>query len=399
MVEATSDKSQSFKHLTFNPILTYNRVTGNETNEHDGIASNGKMVAMAWNAMSTVAVFGTEKTRTFDATIPLLKGHTGTIYDMAWSPFEDRLLSTCADDGKVKLWVFDDYEGCYSRDNNSEPDMDIEAHPRKTLSVQWHAAAENVLATHSIDKTIKLWDINEDRADDPIITFTDMPDTCTSLRWSPSGSMIGAMVKNKSQLYVDPRQPDSCIKAAAHAGPRQQRMAWVDDQTILTAGFDSSAQRQWGAWDLRNMEQPLLLGPLNEGSGVPYFHFDREFNIMLLHARGDNTIPIYHFDKSSPTMLNILATQNFLQTTQKGFCMMPKHVVDVSKQEIMRACRVTNNTKLDILALRIPSKVGGFNQEYYPAFVANEPSSNAEAFFAGNDVPPKTMQLSAQKKK
>ena len=46
----------------------------------------------------------------------------------------------------------------------------------------------------------------------------------------------------------------------------------------------------------------------------------------------------------------------------------------------------------------IPSKIGGFNQDYYPAFNANEASSTAEAWVAGTDVPAKTMQLEAKAK-
>ena len=48
--------------------------------------------------------------------------------------------------------------------------------------------------------------------------------------------------------------------------------------------------------------------------------------------------------------------------------------------------------------MRIPSKVGGFNAEYYPPFFANAPSSNAAAWFNGIDVPAKTMQLTMSKK-
>ena len=97
--------------MTFNPLVTFNRVTASDTNENDGISSNGKMIAMSWSSTSAVAVFGAENPLTFDAQIPLLKGHTGNIFDVQWSPFEDRLLATCADDGKAKFWVFDDYEG------------------------------------------------------------------------------------------------------------------------------------------------------------------------------------------------------------------------------------------------------------------------------------------------
>lgn len=61
----------------------------------------------------------------------------------------------------------------------------------------------------------------------------------------------------------------------------------------------------------------------------------------------------------------------------------------------MRSVRVTNVGKIDVLAMIIPSKVGGFNSEYYPPFDSNEASSTAEAWCAGTDVPPKTIQMSA----
>ena len=115
MVEAAQSQmsgiSGSFKHLSFTPLVTFNHVTTSDTNDNDGVASNGKMIAVCWNAIATIAVFNAERSLTFDANTPLIKGHQGNIYDLAWSPFEDRLLATCADDGKVKFWVFDDYEG------------------------------------------------------------------------------------------------------------------------------------------------------------------------------------------------------------------------------------------------------------------------------------------------
>ena len=59
----------------------------------------------------------------------------------------------------------------------------------------------------------------------------------------------------------------------------------------------------------------------------------------------------------------------------------------------MRAVRITNTGKADVLAMRIPSKVGGFNEEYYPAFPGNEASSTAEAWCNGNDVDAKFHQM------
>lgn len=137
MVEAEG-VTAAFKHLTFTPVVTFNRVTGNDTNENEGVAANGKMIAMSWKSTSTVAVFNSETPLTFDANVPLIKGHMGAIYDMQWSPFEDRLLATCADDGKVKMWVFDDYDGLTNKSDVLEADMNIDAHHRKCISVRWH---------------------------------------------------------------------------------------------------------------------------------------------------------------------------------------------------------------------------------------------------------------------
>ena len=62
---------------------------------------------MSWNQTSTVNVFNADNAKTFDANAPLLKGHTGTIFDMQWNPFDERILATCADDGSAKFWVID----------------------------------------------------------------------------------------------------------------------------------------------------------------------------------------------------------------------------------------------------------------------------------------------------
>ena len=91
------------------------------------------------------------------------------------------------------------------------------------------------------------------------------------------------------------------------------------------------------------------MGALNEGSGVSYFHYDPEFKLIIVAGRGDNVSPVYSFDKSSPTIIQPLYTHNYVHTTQKMFSVMSNHCVDVGKQEIMRALRVNNTNKLEVI--------------------------------------------------
>ena len=60
MVEAISF-AQPFKHLNFKTINTFNNVTASDSNENEGVSSNGKMIAVNWKSTSSVAVFNAER--------------------------------------------------------------------------------------------------------------------------------------------------------------------------------------------------------------------------------------------------------------------------------------------------------------------------------------------------
>lgn len=281
MVEANQVVNEkvetSFKHLNAKTKLTHTNATVADKIDNDGIDCHGNLGAVQWTGTGTVAVFNCENPIQFTPALGLIKGHSGHIQDIAWSPFDNHLLATCADDGKAKFWMFEGDEGTTQKLNThiTEADLEIEAHARKCLGVKWHRAAENLIATHSIDKTIKLFDV--DSPDEPAACFTDLKDFCTQIEWSPDGKMIGGVTKGKSFIAADPRTESLAYSFAIHKGPKQQRCSWVDDYTVVTSGFDSEAQRQFGVWDIRNPEQALAMGPLIEGTGIPYMWFDREY--------------------------------------------------------------------------------------------------------------------------
>ena len=98
--------------------------------EHDGIAANGKFIALPWDSQASVAVFPAHKFQRFDANVPLIKGHMGAICDLHFSPFHDNLLATASEDGKLKLWFLPD-EGITG--TTKEEDMELLGHSKKVM--------------------------------------------------------------------------------------------------------------------------------------------------------------------------------------------------------------------------------------------------------------------------
>ena len=74
---AADNSKRAFKHMNFNVRVNFVGVKGSGTGEHEGIASNGKMIAVPWASTGAVGVFGADQPATFEANIPLLKGHQG----------------------------------------------------------------------------------------------------------------------------------------------------------------------------------------------------------------------------------------------------------------------------------------------------------------------------------
>ena len=74
------------------------------------------------------------------------------------------------------------------------------------------------------------------------------------MRWSPVGDLIGCTVKKNTMAFFDPRVESSVLRAASHQGPRSQKIAWIDQTTVVTSGFNPSANREFAVWDLKNLD-------------------------------------------------------------------------------------------------------------------------------------------------
>jgi WD40 repeat protein len=103
---------------------------------------------MPWKATSSIAVFPAYEFKRFESNIKLIKGHTGPVTDIGFSPFVDQLLASTSEDGSTKLWVIP--EGGITEDVK-EWDGVLKGHTKKVLALAWHKVADNLLATNAAD--------------------------------------------------------------------------------------------------------------------------------------------------------------------------------------------------------------------------------------------------------
>jgi len=77
--------------------------------------------------------------------------HPGTVYGVAWSPFNKNLLATGCKDGSVRIWDITSQTVVHN----------LTGHTAKSFNVAWNPLIPNVLASGSDDNTIRIWDIKQ----------------------------------------------------------------------------------------------------------------------------------------------------------------------------------------------------------------------------------------------
>lgn len=76
-------------------------------------------------------------------------------------------------------------------------DATLMAHTKKVMGIAWHKSADNVLASHGADNTVRIWDV-EQQAN--TITFAGLGNVATAMKWSPLGDKLGVITKGGNLL-------------------------------------------------------------------------------------------------------------------------------------------------------------------------------------------------------
>ncbi|KAH6625860.1 actin-binding protein-like protein [Boeremia exigua] len=353
------------------------------------IKANPEYISVNWEASGggAFAVIPINENGRAPELMPLFRGHTAAVLDTDWSPFNDRLISSASDDGKVFIWQVPEN---FTLQSDGEEPADVSpvarlsGHMRKVGHVLFNPAAESVLASSSGDYTVKLWDVEAGQAK---LTLKHN-DIVQSLSWSADGSQLVTTCRDKKLRVWDVRQEKPAHEVAGHPGAKNSRAVWMGEtDRIATTGFSRMSDRQLGLWDPRNPSEPIGgFQILDSISGVCMPFWDDGTQCLYLAGKGDGNIRYYEYENDKFEYLSEYSSPN----PQRGVAFMPKRGINLHENEVLRCFKTVNDSFIEPVSFIVPRRAEMFQSDIFPPTNGLNAGVTAEEWFGGKTaLPPK----------
>jgi coronin-1B/1C/6 len=321
-------------------------------------------------------------------TVALIRGHKGPILDTAFNPFNKQQIVSCSDDGKICLWEipedFSFHKNLDDEDNIkdiTEPVKVLSGHTRKVGHVQFHPCAENVVASSSLDYTVKLWNLTTGKAE---ITLQHK-DLVTCFAFNYNGSLLATTSRDKIIRIWDIRSGKIISEGPGHTGAKPARVVWLGNtDRIVTSGFSKLSDRQIGIWDVNDISKGAIDGFLyiDSSSGVLIPFFDESTSMLYLAGKGDGNIRYFEYEND-----NLYELSQYSSTdAQRGFAIAPKNSVNVRENEVIKAYKTVGDSMIEPISFIVPRRSELFQEDIYPDAPSDEPAISAEEWFDGKEV-------------
>ncbi|EDO16111.1 hypothetical protein Kpol_1001p23 [Vanderwaltozyma polyspora DSM 70294] len=353
------------------------------------LKTNGKFISVNWKSSGggAFAVIPVEEVGKNPDQVPLFRGHTAQVLDTEFDPFNERRIVSCADDSKIAVWdIPENYSFHHYLDEDNQP-KDISpvkiltGHKKKVGHVLYSPVAQNILASSSLDYTVKIWNVETGKDE---ITLKH-PDMVTSMSFSYDGNHLATVSRDKKLRVWDVRKGTVVSEGAAHTGAKNQRVVWLGNcNRLATTGFSRLSDRQIGIWDAFNLEKGDLGGfyTVDQSSGILMPFFDDGNKILYLAGKGDGNIRYYEFQNDE-----LFELSEYQSTEpQRGFAVAPKRTVNVKENEVLKCFKTVVDQLIVPISFYVPRKSEEFQEDIYPDAPSERHALTAEEWFSGKSV-------------
>lgn len=360
------------------------RPTG-ATCESNLVKGNSLYFGVSWfsSGGGCLALLPNDGQKKLEPVFPMIKGHSGAILDFEFYPFDDTIVATASEDTSIKLWQLPANPNDF-QDDLLEPLISLDEHSKKVNLLQFNPTSAMILASCSHDNTVKVWNVQRS---DQSYSISGGNDQALALEWNWNGSLIGTVWKDKFLRIIDPRSNKFAAETKCHEGPKSQKFCWMGDYSV-SVGFSKDFHRQLYIWDIKNLDKPVKSMDIDQASGTLYPFYDDDCSMLYMAGKGDGNIRYYEFVDGDLHMCDSYKTT----VSGRGYGFYPKRCVDVMKNELMRAIKLTDNT-VEFISFIAPRKAESFQSDLFPDCNSEEPSQNADDWFNGKTAPPKKRSM------
>lgn len=314
---------------------------------------------------------------------PYLSVHKGKVMDSQWSPFNSSMIATASDDCTVKLSIIPDE----FTEHVTEAVQTMTGHGKKVTLLDWNKSATNILASVSLDRTCKVWDVSSGAE---VSSMQIENQNYNSVVWSYDSSRLATTSKDGKIRIWDPRTDSStAVVVDAFPAKKVNKVFWCGNTNYIgTVGAKEGNVREIKIWDVTNLEAPVAT-ELSEGhnstSTVAIPHYDAANNILYYFAKGASQVWFGEILGSGKIVT--AGRQNLVQPA-KGGCWVPSQGLDVMKCEVQRFMKLEAN-KIVPQSFTFPKKnMDVFHDDLFPDCFMGQQAMTGDEWLAGENKEP-----------
>ncbi|XP_034756981.1 coronin-2B [Etheostoma cragini] len=330
---------------------------------------------------------------------PRVCGHSGSVLDVKWNPFDDHCVASCSEDGTVKVW---DIPVCGVQQDQTRARKTLIGHSRRVALIEWHPTAENLLLSSAYDYKVLLWDVSQDGAVlrypvrvvlTPVHHRHPSDALLLSVSFNRDGSRLAVTSKDRRVRVLDPRT-GRILQVSSCKSHRASKVLYVGGlKMLVSTGSSPWNQRQIVLWDTDDLSEPLYEEDLDGSAGVLFPFYDPDTHMLYLAGKGDGNIRYYELSSEKPYISFLAEYRSRLP--QKGLAVMPKRGLDVSACEVFRFYRlIAVKDLVEPLSMVVPRKESAvFQEDLYPMTAGNQAAMTAQEWLLGINRSPVLMSL------